>query len=420
MEIRREREKKRPSHFWEISISVRNILSSVKSPADLGFSRTATSATPSTANAVAAGALPSLFLHISTKSTESLASDRSRQRSSNWSINQVCVLLDEYRRIESSRLLVQLCAPPLIRADIGAGSDRCASIHPNLIHPTAVIHPDATLGQGLTIGPFCTVGSFVKLGDFCKLYPGSHVLGDTQLGENCILMVGAVVGDEIPGRTSIGSNNIIGHHAVVGIKCQDLKYKAGDDCFLDIGDSNEIREYSSIHRSSKPEDNTVIGNNNLIMGTCHIAHDCKIGDNNILANGTLLAGHVVVEDHVHTAGATVVHQHCHLGSFSFIGGGSVISQDVPRFMMVSGERAELRGLNSEGLKRRGYSVKEIQSLRAAYRKIFMAAKADSGGIEARIAELEKNDELAQVPVVRSMMQSIRDSFMDNRRGICKF
>ncbi|GAB2217566.1 hypothetical protein Droror1_Dr00000764 [Drosera rotundifolia] len=108
---------------------------------------------------------------------------------------------------------------------IGAGSDRCASIHPNLIHPTAVIHPDATLGQGLTIGPFCTVGSSVKLGDFCKLYPGSHVLGDTQLGENCILMVGAVVGDEIPGRTSIGSNNIIGHHAVVGIKCQDLKYK---------------------------------------------------------------------------------------------------------------------------------------------------------------------------------------------------
>ncbi|KAL9250153.1 putative acyl-[acyl-carrier-protein]--UDP-N-acetylglucosamine O-acyltransferase, mitochondrial [Drosera capensis] len=263
----------------EISISVRNVLSSVKSPADLGFSRAATSATPSTANDVAAGALPFLFLHISTKSTES----RSRQRSSNWN-----------SRNRIFQVQLKLC---FVRAflfghyflDIGAGSDRCASIHPNLIHP------DATLGQGLTIGPFCTVGSSVKLGDFCKLYPGSHVLGDTQLGENCILMVGAVVGDEIPGCTSIGSNNIIGHHAVVGIKCQDLKYKAGDDCFLDIGDNNEIREYSSIHRSSKPEDNRVIGNNNLIMGTCHIAHDCKIGDKNILANGTLLAGHVVVE-----------------------------------------------------------------------------------------------------------------------------
>ncbi|GAB2271965.1 hypothetical protein Dimus_006795 [Dionaea muscipula] len=302
----------------------------------------------------------------------------------------------------------------------GAETETDVFLHPNLIHPTALIHPDAILGQGLSIGPFCTIGSYAKLGNFCKLYPGSHVFGDTQLGDNCILMAGAVVGDENPGRTIIGSSNFIGHHAVVGVKCQDLKYKAGDDCFLDIGDNNEIREYSSVHRSSKSDDKTVIGNNNLIMGSCHVAHDCKVGDSNIFANSTLLAGHVVVEDYVHTAGATVVHQHCHLGSFSFIGGGSVISQDVPRFMMVSGERAKLRGLNCEGMRRRGYSVTEITSLRAAYRKIFMVVDAESEGIEARIAELEKHDELAQVPIVRSMVQSIRDSFMTNRRGICKF
>ncbi|ONH97822.1 hypothetical protein PRUPE_7G212400 [Prunus persica] len=171
-------------------------------------------------------------------------------------------------------------------------------------------------------------------------------------------MTGAVVGDDLPGRTLLGCNNIIGHHAVVGVKCQDLKYKSGDECFLEVGDNNDIREHTSIHRSSKSSDTTVIGNNNLIMGSCHIAHDCKIGNSIIFANNTLLAGHVVVEDYAHTAGAVVVHQFCHVGSFSFIGGGSVIAQDVPKYMMVAGERAELRGLNLEGLRRHGFTAQE--------------------------------------------------------------
>ncbi|KAJ0673457.1 putative acyl-[acyl-carrier-protein]--UDP-N-acetylglucosamine O-acyltransferase [Helianthus annuus] len=148
---------------------------------------------------------------------------------------------------------------------------------------------------GVSIGPFCTVGSSVMLGNHCKLHPGSHVFGNTKLGDKCVLMSGAVVGDNIPGKTIIGCNNVIGHHAVVGIKCQDMKYKSGNECFLQVGDNNEIREHVSIHRSSKPCDRTVIGDNNLIMGSCHIAHDCKVGSNNIFANNTLLAGHVVVE-----------------------------------------------------------------------------------------------------------------------------
>ncbi|KAJ6698906.1 ACYL-[ACYL-CARRIER-PROTEIN]--UDP-N-ACETYLGLUCOSAMINE O-ACYLTRANSFERASE [Salix purpurea] len=141
-------------------------------------------------------------------------------------------------------------------------------------------------------------------------------------------MPGAVVGDHLPGRTVLGRSNVIGHHAVIGVKCQDLKYK-------------------------------VIGDNNLIMGSCHIAHDCKIGNNNIFANSTLLAGHVVVEDYTHTAGAIVVHQFCHIGSFSFVGGGSVVSQDVPKYTMVAGERAELRGLNLEGLRRHEFTATEV-------------------------------------------------------------
>ncbi|XWS72159.1 hypothetical protein CRYUN_Cryun02cG0016400 [Craigia yunnanensis] len=290
----------------------------------------------------------------------------------------------------------------------------------SFIHPTAVVHPKAVIGQGVSVGPFCTIGSSAKLGNGCQLHPSSHIFGNTELGNHCILMTGAVVGDDLPGRTVIGCNNIIGHHAVVGIKCQDMKYKLGDECLLDVGDNNEIREFTSIHRSSKSSDRTVIGDNNLIMGSCHIAHDCKIGNNNIFANSTLLAGHVIVEEYVHTAGAIVVHQFCHIGSFSFIGGGSVVSQDVPKYMMVSGERAEVRGLNLEGLRRCGFQVTEIKSLRIAYRKIFMPSNTNSMGFDERLSEVEQDEDLGTVPAVCSMLQSIHDSFTENRRGICKF
>ncbi|XP_077210713.1 bacterial transferase hexapeptide repeat-containing protein isoform X1 [Tasmannia lanceolata] len=301
----------------------------------------------------------------------------------------------------------------------GQKDEHISETNPNFIHPTAIVHPSAVLGQGVSIGPFCTVGSAAKLRNSCQLHSGSHIIGNTELGEHCILLTGAIVGAELPGSTIIGSNNVIGHHAVVGVNCQDLKYMLGDECFLLIGDNNDIREYTSIHRSSKSSDKTVIGDNNLIMGSCHIAHDCKVGNNNIFANNTLLAGHVVVEDYTHTGGATAVHQFCHLGSFSFIGGGSVVTQDVPKYMMVSGDRAELRGLNLEGLRRRGFSSIEVKSMRRAYQMIFMPTDLKLG-IEDRLAEVVHTEELAKLPVVCSMVQSIRDSFEQNRRGICKF
>ncbi|XP_031487343.1 probable acyl-[acyl-carrier-protein]--UDP-N-acetylglucosamine O-acyltransferase, mitochondrial isoform X3 [Nymphaea colorata] len=226
------------------------------------------------------------------------------------------------------------------------------------IHPTAIVHPDAIIGEGVSIGPFCTVGSGARLGDSCQLHAGSHVFGNTELGDGCVLLTGAIAGCDLPGCTVIGSNNRIGYHAVVGVKCQDMKYKEGDECFLYMGNNNDVREFASIHRSSKATDRTVIGDKNLIMGCCHIAHDCRVGSSNIFANNSLLAGHVVVEDFVHTSGAVAVHQFCHIGSYAFVSGGSVVSQDVPRYMMVAGDRAELRGLNLEGLRRHGFSNTE--------------------------------------------------------------
>ncbi|KAI4376548.1 hypothetical protein MLD38_014296 [Melastoma candidum] len=273
----------------------------------------------------------------------------------------------------------------------GAAGESTVFDSAGFIHPTAVVHQDAVVGRGVSVGPFCTVGSSVKIGDQCQLYPGSHVFGNTELGDNCVLMTGAVVGDDLPGSTLLGFNNSIGHHAVVGAKCQDLKYKIGEPCFLSIGNNNDIREFSSIHRSSKSSDCTVIGNNNLIMGSCHIAHDCKIGNCNIFANSTLLAGHVVVE----------------------------ISQDVPKYMMVAGGRAELHGLNLEGLRRHGFTDLEMRSLRTAYQRIFMPSNANPVRFEERLAELEQHEALAGFPAVLSMTRSIRSCLAEDRRGICK-
>ncbi|RDX84213.1 putative acyl-[acyl-carrier-protein]--UDP-N-acetylglucosamine O-acyltransferase, mitochondrial, partial [Mucuna pruriens] len=345
----------------------------------------------------------------------------------------------------------------------------------SIIHPTAIVHPNAVIGQLL-----CKAGEWLSTISWKPYFWKYSVRGQLHVDDVSSDLIslfsntfysserGAVVGDDYPGCIIIGSNNTIGYHAVVGIKCQDMKYKPEDECFLEVGDNNDIREHTSIHRSSKSTDRTVIGNGNFIMGSCHIAHDCKIGNNNIFANNTLLAGHVEVEDYVHTAGATVVHQFCHLGSFSFLGGGSVVTQDVPKYMMVAGDRAELRGLNLVGLTRCGFSIAEvyshhvqillsslyfmttkefswvmiqIRSLRTAYRKIFMCVDANAGSFEERLAELvlfvfvyffevvgdesgvflrEQHEELVDVPVVNAMLQSIRNSFAEDRRGICKF
>eukprot|EP00898_Chlorokybus_atmophyticus_P004438 jgi/Chlat1/4996/Chrsp32S00380 len=287
----------------------------------------------------------------------------------------------------------------------------------SLIHPTADVHPAA----GVEIGAFCTVGRHVRLGADCRLHPNSHVAGETVLGARCVVHTGAVVGEDIPGTTTIGDDNRIGHHAVVGIRCQDLKYKEGDRCYLEIGNRNDIREYASIHRSSRNDLKTIIGDRNLIMGTCHIAHDCHLGNFNIMANATLLAGHVVMADHAHTGGAVAVHQFSHVGSYAFLAGGSMVDRDVPAFMMVQGDRADLRGLNLEGMRRGGFSDAEVRLIRRAYAKLFMSAGATASGLEERLKALEEDEEFNQPgTAAMAMIESVRSSFHGNRRGICKF
>ncbi|KAI5071566.1 hypothetical protein GOP47_0013817 [Adiantum capillus-veneris] len=308
---------------------------------------------------------------------------------------------------------------PTPRSDLQANTDieRENTSSSASVHPTAIVHQGAIIQEDVVIGPYCTVGPAVKLGKGCLLYPNSHVLGASEIGEGCILHTGAIVGADVPGCTTLGKKNVIGHYAVVGIKCQDLKYKEGDGCHLQIGNKNDIREYVSIHRSSSSDDQTMIGNSNLIMGTCHVAHDCKIGDGNILANGTLLGGHVILQDYVHTGGGVAVHQRCQIDSYAFVGGGSMVVRDVPMYVMVSGDRAQLSGLNVEGLRRHNFGENEMRKIKKAYQRLFMSS---DGKLEDRLANLEASEEMASTPAVVQMINSVKGCLQENRRGICEF
>jgi len=219
------------------------------------------------------------------------------------------------------------------------------------IHPTAIIDPAAELDTSVNIGPYVIIEKGVKIGRETVIKP--HTV--------------------ITGPTTIGSGNEIGPFATVGAPPQDLKYK-GEETELVIGDNNRIREYVSIHRGTVTDKGvTVIGNGNLLMGYVHIAHDCVVGNSAILANGATMAGHVQIEDHAIIGGLVAIQQFIRIGAYSYIGGVSGISKDVPPFIIVSGIRKEMRvsGINKIGLRRRGFDNETIKQLDRAYKIIFM-------------------------------------------------
>lgn len=219
------------------------------------------------------------------------------------------------------------------------------------IHPTAIIDPGAELDSSVTVGPYVIIEKGVKVG------------ADTLIKPHSV----------ITGPTTIGSGNVIGPFATVGAPPQDLKYK-GEDTELVVGDNNQIREYVSIHRGTVTDKGiTTVGSGNLLMGYVHVAHDCVIGNSAILANGATLAGHVEVYDHAIIGGLVAVHQFTRIGSYSYIGGLSGISKDVPPFVIVSGTRKHMRvsGINKVGLRRRGFDKDTLKKLDQAYKIIFM-------------------------------------------------
>lgn len=228
-----------------------------------------------------------------------------------------------------------------------------------MIHPTAIIDPLAKIAEGVKIGPYCVIEGEVTIDEGCVLE--SHVV--------------------IQGPTTIGKNNHFFQFGSIGAAPQDKKY-AGEATSLVIGDGNTFRENVTINRGTiQDRGETSIGNDNWVMAGVHIAHDCVIGSHCIFANATALAGHVLVNDWAILGGYTLVHQFCQIGAHSFCGMGSVINQDVPNFVVVSGNLANPRGINLEGLKRRGFTSDQIQLIKKAYRNLYRTGNRLSTAIE---------------------------------------
>ncbi len=235
-----------------------------------------------------------------------------------------------------------------------------------IIDPTAVIDPQAKLGKNNKIGPYAVIGPDVEIGD------------GNDIGPHAVLM----------GNTVLGDGNQVFQFASVGAPPQDLKWR-GENSRLLIGSRNIIREYVTLQPGTADGGGvTTIGDDNLFMASSHVAHDCRVGNHVILANVASLAGHIEVGDHAILAALCGVHQHAKIGTYAYVAAGAMLSQDVPPFCLVQGDRARLVALNEVGLKRGGFAEADIMALRRAFRLLFRrngtkaermaAAKAQEG------------------------------------------
>ncbi|MDR2872292.1 MAG: acyl-ACP--UDP-N-acetylglucosamine O-acyltransferase [Xanthomonadaceae bacterium] len=251
-----------------------------------------------------------------------------------------------------------------------------------LIHPSAIVDPDAKLGLGVQIGPFSVIGPEVEIGDGCIIGPHSSFIGPTRIGRD---------------------NRFIGHIAVGGDP-QDKKYN-GERTELIIGERNTFREFVTLNRGTSGGGGvTRIGDDNWMLAYTHIAHDCEVGNHCVFSNNTTLAGHVTIGDWVIISGFAGAHQFCKIGAHAFLAMGALVNGDVPPFTMIGGNSlGRPRGINSEGLKRRGFDPERIASIKRAYRTLYVAGLplADA---KAQLLEQGKHSE-----DVRLMLQFIETS-----------
>ncbi|WNL47399.1 acyl-ACP--UDP-N-acetylglucosamine O-acyltransferase [Dyella sp. BiH032] len=246
-----------------------------------------------------------------------------------------------------------------------------------MIHPTAQIDPSARLGANVTVGAYSVIGADVEIGEGTVV--GPHVV--------------------IEGPTRIGRDNRISQFASLGGAPQDKKFQ-GERTELVIGDRNLIREFTTINRGTGDGGGiTRVGNDNWLLAYVHVAHDCQIGNNTVFSNYSALAGHVEIGDFVIMSGFSGVHQFCKVGAHAFIGMGCLVGSDVPPFVMMANEqRGRPRGINSEGLKRRGFDASRISAIKRAYRTLYMAGLTLSDAREQLVAQAQESDD------VRAMLE----------------
>jgi UDP-N-acetylglucosamine acyltransferase len=240
-----------------------------------------------------------------------------------------------------------------------------------MIHSTAIIHPNAKLADEVSVGPYSIIGEHVEIG------------AGTQVGPHVV----------IDGHTTIGKNNRIFQFSSLGEVPQDKKY-AGEPTRLEIGDDNTIRECCTFNLGTAQDRGvTSVGNGNWIMAYVHIAHDCTVGNHTIFANNATLAGHVIIDDYVILGGFTGVHQFCRIGENVITGISSVVRQNVPPYLTVSGTPAAPFGINAEGLKRRGFSAEAVAAVKRAYKTLYRSGLPLEQARLAIAAEAEKFPEL---------------------------
>ncbi len=239
------------------------------------------------------------------------------------------------------------------------------------IHPSAIVSPEAEIASDVEIGPYSVVGPEVTIGEGSAVGPHVVIEGPTEIGRNCRIF----------------------QFASIGAAPQDLKFK-GEKCKVIIGNNNIIREFVTIHRATAADIGmTCIGDNNLLMAYCHVAHNCKLGNNIVMANAANLAGHIHVEDFVTIGGLSGVHQFCRIGCHAMIGGASAVTRDVPPYVVVSGNRAKIYGLNMIGLERRGFSAESLKALKEAYRIVYRSSLLLSQAIAKAKQELADSEEV---------------------------
>ncbi|MDP1636635.1 MAG: acyl-ACP--UDP-N-acetylglucosamine O-acyltransferase [Candidatus Nitrotoga sp.] len=256
-----------------------------------------------------------------------------------------------------------------------------------MFHPTAIIHPNAKLADNVEVGAYSIIGEYVEIGE--NTHVGSHVV--------------------IGGHTCIGQHNRIFQFCSLGEIPQDKKY-AGEPTRLEIGDNNTIREFCTFNiGTSQDAGVTRIGNDNWIMAYVHLAHDCQIGSHTIFANNATLAGHVRIDDYVILGGFSMVHQFCQIGMHAITGMGAVLSQDVPPYITAAGNPTAPHGINSVGLKRRGFSNAVVMAIKRAYKTLYKS------GLTLEQAKVVIEDQAAEYPDLNALVNFLGRS----QRGVIR-
>ena len=239
--------------------------------------------------------------------------------------------------------------------------------------PLAYIHPDAKISSSVVVDPFVTIDKNVEIGEGTWIGSNVTIMEGVRIGKNCKIFPGAVIG-AIP---------------------QDLKFK-GEETLAIIGDNTTLREYVTVNRGTAAKGKTVVGDNCLLMAYCHVAHDCVVGNNVIMSYSTQLAGEVVVDDFAILSGAVLVHQFSHIGSHVMIQGGSRVTKDVPPFVTAGRDPLSFAGVNSIGLRRRGYNNEQIRDIQDVYRYLYQSGMNTSHAVERITAELPATKERDEI------------------------